>query len=80
MTEGAGARGVVVDAADGAPVQGALIELVPAGPLILQSVLQGVAFSDTSNEAGEFTVGGLNIGRYLVRVKRAGRAVDHRIV
>jgi hypothetical protein len=80
LTEGAGARGVVVDAADGAPVQGALIELVPAGPLILQSVLQGVAFSDTSNEAGEFTVGGLNIGRYLVRVKRAGRAVDHRIV
>jgi hypothetical protein len=80
LNQGSGIRGLVVDGSTGKPSAGALIEVIPAGALLLQTVGDRTIPAGISGEDGEFAVEGLDIGRYLVRIRGSGFAAIHRLV
>ncbi len=72
-------KGVITDAATGAPIQGAIIEFVPADAAVLmakagRSVPSPVSVSKKSAVKGGIKVKSLPAGTYLVTVKKVGYA------
>jgi hypothetical protein len=80
LSRGGGFHGTVVDGTNGKPAGGALIEVVPAGALLLQIVGQYSRPAFISGEDGGFTAGGYDIGRYLVTIRRGKFAAVHLLV
>ena len=80
LERGPGVRGIVVDAATGEAVGGALVELLPTGPALYLAARHRATSGAVSKAQGEFLLAGLPLGRYLLRVQRAGLAPVFRLV
>lgn len=71
---GGAIRAHLIDADTAAPLEGALVEVVPVGAMVLQALRTGGVMRDASDRAGVLAIGGLEEGRYLVRIAREGSA------
>jgi hypothetical protein len=81
LSRGSGLRGVLIDAVEGTPVAGVIVEALPVGGLGLGLLADGRgAEGAISDRTGTFVLGGLDIGRYHVRWRRSGYATVHRLL
>lgn len=79
LETGGGFAGRVVDAATGEPVAGATVEVLPVGPEAYLAVRHGRRAAAVSGPDGSFRLGGVPLGRYLVRLEAEGRAALWRV-
>lgn len=80
LARGNGLHGAAVDGTTGEPVPGALVDLVPVGTTIFSMVLAQAALATVSNTDGDFVLGGVRAGRYLLRVRHGRYAPVYRIL
>ncbi len=80
LQRGGGIHATVIDGTNGKGAAGALIEVVPAGALLLQLVGQYRRPVFISGEDGQFAAAGYEIGRYLVSIHSGEFAAVHRLV
>lgn len=74
LARAAGISGQALDGWIGRPAAGAVVEVLPLGASIMNAILNGGAATSIADSEGRFTLGGLEPGRYLVRVQIAERA------
>lgn len=71
---GGGFAGQVVDATTGAPLAGAPVEAVPAGFGAYLAVRDQARYATVTDATGSFALGGVPVGRYLLKVSAPGLA------
>lgn len=79
LDTGGGFAGRVVDAGTGEPLAGATVEVLPVGPEAYLAVRHGRRAAAVSGSDGSFQLGGVSLGRYLVRLEAEGRAALWRV-
>ncbi len=80
LDTGGGVEGRVVDGNTGEPLAGVAVELMPVGPAALLAVRQGRRPAALSGGDGEFRLGGVPPGRYLVSLSADGYAPFWQVV
>jgi len=77
---GGGVTGRAVEGATGMPLSGAVVEAVPAGFGAYLALRDQARFAAVADATGEFALGGLPPGRYLVKITAPGFAPLWRMV
>ncbi len=74
LDRGAGLSALLADARDGEPVVGARAEILPIGAALLDALRLRHVDHAVSDRQGHLDIGGLEAGRYQLRIKRQGFA------
>lgn len=81
LSRGAGVHAVLLDAAEGTPLSGVMVDALPVGGIGMGMLQDGRGGEgEVSDETGDLTLAGLDLGRYHVRWRRDGYATIHRLV